>query len=733
MNPLIKKFGKSPRFVSWKLETRKGKTTKLPYQINGALASSTDPSTWDTYANIKKKSKNVGIVLTDTKLLICVDMDHVLKNGKISHEKNDMIADFLLSADSYTEISQSGEGLHIFFELTEAFDLVANKSEPFEVYVSGRYIAITENSYYKTEKEVRSVTPADMVGLLALLGYPWGKVPLSTKKKAIVNQQSSTSTMPDDGLLAKMFDSKNGSSIKKLYEGDLSAHNKDASSADMALCSHLAFWTGKDSSQMERLWLASPLGSRKKTQDRPDYRERTISAAIINCKEVYETKSQKIEKEAEELDLLFVLNQYKEKVYIQNTENICRVIRGHVAFRSRFRYDTFKNTYEIGVEHKDKAVQKWLYRTLEDSDAIDVQTSISIFFSCFAKVGKDMVYDAIIKVSKENKIDSASDFIKALQWDKKSRLDSWLSKVYGTDDDAYHRAVGSNWLKGLVRRIIEPGCKFDYVLVLEGEQGSKKSTSLSVLGGAWHIETTMSTDSKDFFMQFSGKTIVEFSEGETLSRTEVKRMKAIITTQIDKYRPPYERTSQDFPRRCVFAMTTNQTEYLKDETGNRRWLPVTVKKEEADVEWLAENREQLFAEAYARLLAGETVYEFPKQATADAQNERRIKDPNADIIVDWYFNKLTSDQRSNGVAIYQAYKDAINGGFTSKALDRYTEMMISDTFKNVIGLEKRRVMISNARTYMWFKQGSVSPDLEQDDNELDPKSEAEKVFSILDR
>src|ERR1019366_5023328 len=112
----------------------------------------------------------------------------------------------------------------------------------------------------------------------------------------------------------------------------------------------------------------------------------------------------------------------------------------------------------------------------------------------------------------------------------------------------------------------------------------------------------MSTDNKDFFMQFQGKLFVEFSEGETLNRTETKKMKAIITTQFDRYRPPFGRSSQDFPRRCVFAMTTNQEEYLKDETGNRRWLPVRLVKKTADTEWLAENREQIFAEAYHRVI-----------------------------------------------------------------------------------------------------------------------------------
>jgi predicted P-loop ATPase len=314
-----------------------------------------------------------------------------------------------------------------------------------------------------------------------------------------------------------------------------------------------------------------------------------------------------------------------------------------------------------------------------------------------------MVYDAIMKVSKENQYDSAADFIKNLQWDGTPRLDTWLMKTYGTPDDAYHRAVGANWLKGLVKRIIVPGCKFDFVLVLEGKQGSRKSTSLAILGGEWHVETTMSTDTKDFFMQFQGKAIVEFSEGETLSRTEVKRMKAIITMQSDKFRPPYGRVSLDFPRRCVFAMTTNQDEYLKDETGNRRWLPVTVRIPQANTEWLAENRNQLFAEAYYRAIGlNETVYEFPETETLLEQHKRRIEDPNLDAVMDWYHNKLYDHDRAAGITTYQVVRDALHNGFFSRPMTKFEEATVVDILKNFMNLERRRMMINGKRSIRWF-------------------------------
>jgi predicted P-loop ATPase len=335
-----------------------------------------------------------------------------------------------------------------------------------------------------------------------------------------------------------------------------------------------------------------------------------------------------------------------------------------------------------------------------------------------------MVRDAMTKVSKEHAIDSARDYIAGLTWDGVARLDTWLCSTYGVANDEYHKKVGANWLKGLVKRIVEAGCKFDYVLVLEGEQGVKKSTSLHVLGGAWHAETTMSTDTKDFFMQFAGKAIIEFSEGETLSRTEVKRMKAIITMQSDRYRMPYERATLDFPRRCVFAMTTNQTEYLKDETGNRRWLPVKVVLPEADIEWLRANREQLFAEAYHRVHnLKETLYEFPKEEMERAQNERMVHDANEDLVASWYYNELRIEEREAGITIKKVYDECLHRSMPMKPMSKYDEMQIAFIFSR-IGLTKKREMVGGARATRYFPKEMSTPS----EYEAIKKQEQDRLF-----
>lgn len=418
----------------------------------------------------------------------------------------------------------------------------------------------------------------------------------------------------------------------------------------------------------------------------------------------------------ESLNLMYTMKEDK-RIYILNTENMCRVLRQHTDFAGRFRYDEFASMFQ-----KLKR-DKWC--TLEDSDIIDVQTHISSMLPQFARISKGMVQDAIMKVCKDNKVDTAADFMRSLHWDGVARVDTWLTQVYGVEENEYHKAVGANWLKGLVKRIVFAGCKFDYVLVLEGKQGMQKSTSLATLGGAWYTETTMSADNKDFFMMFAGKAIIEFSEGETLSRSEVKRMKGIISAPVDRYRMPYERATLDYPRRCVFAMTTNQEQYLKDETGNRRWMPVKVVSPQANIEWLESNREQLFAEAYHRAVTlNEKIYEFPEEDMEREQNARMIHDPNEELIAEWYVKEVQISEKEDGITIHKVYSEVLHKDGARKPMNRYDEMQISDVLVRCLGLIKKQVMRDGVRLTRFFPAVMSTPS----EIEAIKKTEQDKLF-----
>lgn len=404
----------------------------------------------------------------------------------------------------------------------------------------------------------------------------------------------------------------------------------------------------------------------------------------------------------EEAKVVDLMVNHKGDAYV-NLENIKKILTEDEDFKDRCVFDSFRQLYQYRSKKGEP------YRDLHDADEITITREISTKYSKFgfAMVNLGKVQDALLEVAKTRQKDCAVDYIRSIKWDGVARLDTWLSSTYGVKNNEYHKKVGANWLKGMARRIVEPGCKFDYVLVLEGPQGTKKSTSLGVLGGDWHVETTASPDNKDFLMLLQGNLIIEFSEGETLSRGEIKQLKALITTQYDKFRSPYERHVQVHPRRCVFAMTTNQTEYLKDETGNRRWLPVATIGE-ANIEWLRTNRDQLLAEALYRVeVLKETTYEFSDEMLEE-QYKRQVTDPNEDRIVEWYHTVLNEEQRRLGITAHMAFISGLGqiGGRFSKR----DQMELASIFKGALNLTMYRASIGGVRTTRWYREEDIPKD-----------------------
>jgi hypothetical protein len=308
-NPLVAALGHNVQWLNFKLVERDGKITKVPYYKKTQKASSTDTNTWKTYdeaakdfADQSNEFDGVGIIFKPDQRLLGIDIDHVLdENGDIVGEHADKIQRLIAEANTYTEISPSGTGLHLMLIVPEGLPLIANRHSPFEAYTSKRFFTVTERLYGE-EKEVRVLSNAEALDLLGIIGYPWGK----DEPEALASVTSSPSPLPntleDAAVVEKMFTSKNGEKIKALYGGDTSKYEGDESRADMALCSYLAFWTGKDAAQMERVWVASTLGARKKTQDRKDYRDRTITAAIRGCTNVYSSSVSDMEPYEEPVD-----------------------------------------------------------------------------------------------------------------------------------------------------------------------------------------------------------------------------------------------------------------------------------------------------------------------------------------------------------------------------------------------------------------------------------------------
>jgi predicted P-loop ATPase len=267
-----------------------------------------------------------------------------------------------------------------------------------------------------------------------------------------------------------------------------------------------------------------------------------------------------------------------------------------------------------------------LPRPVRDTDISQLQEGLQ--HAGMPKVGKDTTHQAVDLRAQERAFHPVRDYLDGLTWDRTPRLNHWLADYLGAEPSAYVAGIGRKFLVAMVARIYEPGCKADYVLVLEGEQGVRKSQACRILGGNWFSDSLPDLHHKDVSQHIRGKWLIEIAELAAMGRTETETLKAFISRTTERFRPPYGRKEVIEPRQCVFVGTTNKSVYLKDETGARRFWPVKVGT--IDVEALTADRDQLFAEAVEAFRAGETWWpdaEFEREHIKPEQEARYEADP----------------------------------------------------------------------------------------------------------
>lgn len=257
-------------------------------------------------------------------------------------------------------------------------------------------------------------------------------------------------------------------------------------------------------------------------------------------------------------------------------------------------------------------------RPLSDIDITLTQEWLQV--AGLHSIGKDATHQAIETVAHENAFHPVRDYLDGLAWDGVPRLAGgttsggdivapWLVTYVGAENTPYTAEIGRMFLISMVARIYDPGCQCDYMLILEGRQGLRKTSICRTLGGDFFSESMPSeVTAKDAQQHLRGKWLIEFGEMHAMSKSEVTAVKAFVTRRVEIYRPPYGRMEVHEPRQCVFIGTTNKEQYLRDETGARRFWPVRAGTDgqKCRTEELARDRDQLFAEAVHRYRAGET-------------------------------------------------------------------------------------------------------------------------------
>lgn len=298
-----------------------------------------------------------------------------------------------------------------------------------------------------------------------------------------------------------------------------------------------------------------------------------------------------------------------------NTE----VIRNPLPWRDRER---LHEDYEPWLGADDRRLEHWFGKTYEIKSGATIK-------------------NAFTEVAHVNRFHPIIEYLEAQSWDGVPRVNRLFIDYLGADDSEYVKEVTRKMFIAAVKRLYDPGCKFDYMLVLVGPQGAGKSTIIQMLALKWFSDSLKTFDTKEAGEHLQSAWIFEFGELAGMTKTEVDEIKQFITKRADKYRVAYDRVITDFPRKCVFFGTTNNWSFLKDPTGNRRFWPVTINPEKRLKNVFTDLTEyevgQVWAEVLTMYRNGEELTLSPKvdQEAARIQGLHMEDDPRVGLIQEW--------------------------------------------------------------------------------------------------
>jgi hypothetical protein len=612
--PALRSRAQDKRWVVWRWTWRseQQRWDKPPLQAADPTlyAKSNDPATWGSYqdavaAVMAGHADGIGYMLAGSDLN-AADLDdcYTPDTGEIAAWAQTEIT----AANSYTEVTPSGTGLRILgvgegAELHRKFSIPGTTNgAAIEVYrATNRYITIT-GLQLGTATELGDIAAAldDVVKRYE---------PKTTNTKSTSDNKITTDP---DNILTSTAD------IETLIK--LGATRGIRSEMFSRVVWSLAAKC-QNEEQIIRKLAAHPNGIASKYEGR-------LEREVGRCFRKWRMRNPKpaTSEEAPEWPDIAVdkdgiarlkATYRNARVAIQKLGIICS-------------YDEFHDRMLVG----GKEIGKWAGELSDMANIILRQMIVERFDF---DPGKEKVADAATELCVENPFDPVVDYLDGLDWDGTPRLETWLITYMGAADTPLNRAIGKLTLVAAVRRVRKPGCKFDHITVLEGPEGTMKSTSIVVLAGVENFsdQTILTASDKEQQELVRGVWLFEIADLAGMKRSEVEKVKAFASRTHDRARPAYGRRRVDSPRRGILIGTTNEDEYLQSQTGNRRFWPVeTGITGPIDVEALRLDRTQLWAEA-AEVEASGIALVLPKDLwgkASEAQDERRQHDPWDDIL-----------------------------------------------------------------------------------------------------